>query len=73
MVINDISRSDIGFDAAENEVVIVTPSEERRVPRAAKELVADAVLDAVDRIWSREREEGSDGSTPADTSSGARV
>jgi phosphopantothenoylcysteine decarboxylase/phosphopantothenate--cysteine ligase len=47
VVVNDISRTDIGFDAAANEVVIVSAHGERRVPRAGKEQVADAVLDEV--------------------------
>jgi phosphopantothenoylcysteine decarboxylase/phosphopantothenate--cysteine ligase len=47
VVVNDISRSDIGFGAAENEVTIVTAAGERHVPRAAKASVAEAILDAV--------------------------
>jgi phosphopantothenoylcysteine decarboxylase/phosphopantothenate--cysteine ligase len=50
VVVNDISRSDIGFEAASNEVVIVTAGGERRIPRARKERVADAVLDEVQRL-----------------------
>jgi phosphopantothenoylcysteine decarboxylase/phosphopantothenate--cysteine ligase len=50
VVVNDISRSDIGFDAAENEVTIVTPDGEREVPRAAKSAIADAILDEVARL-----------------------
>jgi phosphopantothenoylcysteine decarboxylase / phosphopantothenate---cysteine ligase len=49
VVVNDISRDDIGFDSEANEVVIVTPDAERRVPRAGKAEVADAVLDEVAR------------------------
>jgi phosphopantothenoylcysteine decarboxylase / phosphopantothenate---cysteine ligase len=47
IVFNDISRSDIGFDATENEVTLVTPADEREVPRASKEVVADAILNRV--------------------------
>jgi phosphopantothenoylcysteine decarboxylase / phosphopantothenate---cysteine ligase len=56
VVVNDISRSDIGFDVDTNEVVIVTADGEQRVPRARKEQVAEAVLDAVQRR--REEEDG---------------
>ena len=49
IVVNDISRPDIGFESDANEVVIVTAGGERRVPRASKEEVADAVLDEVER------------------------
>ena len=47
IVVNDISRADIGFDAAANEVTIVTPDGERPVARAPKDEVAAAILDAV--------------------------
>jgi phosphopantothenoylcysteine decarboxylase/phosphopantothenate--cysteine ligase len=73
VIVNDISRADIGFDAGENEVVIVTADRQRRVPRAAKELVAGEVLDEVDRIWQGERKEGSGGGAPASASRGARM
>src|SRR5579871_670496 len=49
VVVNDISRDDIGFEAQANEVVIVSVDRERRVPRARKEEVADAVLDEAAR------------------------
>jgi len=47
VVVNDISRPDIGFEAEDNEVTIVTAAGERHVPRAAKTLVAEAILDAL--------------------------
>jgi phosphopantothenoylcysteine decarboxylase/phosphopantothenate--cysteine ligase len=47
VVVNDIARPDIGFEGADNEVTIVTADGERHVPRAAKEQVAGAILDAV--------------------------
>jgi phosphopantothenoylcysteine decarboxylase / phosphopantothenate---cysteine ligase len=47
VVVNDISRSDIGFDADANEVTILTGAGERHVARAAKAAVARDVLDAV--------------------------
>jgi phosphopantothenoylcysteine decarboxylase / phosphopantothenate---cysteine ligase len=47
IVVNDISRADIGFDATDNEVTIVTPGAERPVARAPKDEVAAAILDAV--------------------------
>ena len=36
VVFNDVSRADIGFDAAENEVVLVTRDGDRHVPKASK-------------------------------------
>jgi phosphopantothenoylcysteine decarboxylase/phosphopantothenate--cysteine ligase len=50
IVVNDISRPDIGFDVGENEVTIVTAEHERVVPRTRKENVAEAVLDEVVRL-----------------------
>ena len=50
IVVNDISRRDIGFDVAENEVTIVTAAGERLVRRTSKDQVADAVLDEVVRL-----------------------
>ena len=47
VVVNDVSRSDIGFDAADNEVTILTGSGEAHVARASKADVARAVLDVV--------------------------
>jgi phosphopantothenoylcysteine decarboxylase/phosphopantothenate--cysteine ligase len=50
VVVNDISRPGIGFDATDNEVTIVTRSGERAVPRAAKEEVARAIIDQVEAL-----------------------
>jgi phosphopantothenoylcysteine decarboxylase/phosphopantothenate--cysteine ligase len=52
IVFNDVSRSEIGFESAENEVVIVERSGEHPVPLASKEQVADAILDRVDALRS---------------------
>jgi phosphopantothenoylcysteine decarboxylase/phosphopantothenate--cysteine ligase len=56
IVVNDISRPDIGFDVDANEVTILTAGDERSevqrwdVPRASKAEVADAILDVVARL-----------------------
>jgi phosphopantothenoylcysteine decarboxylase/phosphopantothenate--cysteine ligase len=47
IVFNDVSRADIGFDAADNEVVLVSADGERRLEKASKERIAAAILDAV--------------------------
>ena len=47
IVFNDVSRDDIGFDAAHNEVVLVSGSGERWIQKAAKERIAAASLDEV--------------------------
>jgi len=45
VVYNDVSRTDIGFDSKDNEVVLVTRGGERRVAKAPKSRIAAAVLD----------------------------
>jgi phosphopantothenoylcysteine decarboxylase/phosphopantothenate--cysteine ligase len=52
IVFNDVSRAEIGFDSALNEVVIVERGGERRIPLALKQEVAGAILDRVDAIRS---------------------
>ncbi len=52
VVFNDVSRPDIGFDAAENEVVVLSEAGERSVPKAPKREIAAAVLDEVERLLS---------------------
>jgi phosphopantothenoylcysteine decarboxylase/phosphopantothenate--cysteine ligase len=51
VVVNDISRAEIGFDAVDNEVTIVTrDGREQAVARASKDRIADAILDEVVRL-----------------------
>lgn len=52
-VFNDVGRSDIGFDAADNEVVLVSEEGEREVAKAPKRVIAAAVLDEVERVLSK--------------------
>jgi phosphopantothenoylcysteine decarboxylase/phosphopantothenate--cysteine ligase len=47
VVVNDISRPDIGFDGDHNEVTIVTATADQHVERASKAEVARAICDAV--------------------------
>jgi phosphopantothenoylcysteine decarboxylase/phosphopantothenate--cysteine ligase len=51
-VFNDVSRPDIGFDAEENEVVVLSGAGELPVAKAHKRDVAAAVLDEVERLLS---------------------
>jgi phosphopantothenoylcysteine decarboxylase/phosphopantothenate--cysteine ligase len=50
IVLNDISRSDIGFDVDHNEVVLVAAGGAEAVARAPKRAIAAAVLDRVERL-----------------------
>lgn len=65
VVLNDISRPDVGFDAAENEVTIVTAGGEREVPRAGKGEVAAAILDAIQDLLIRQEYNSDDGAAGA--------
>jgi phosphopantothenoylcysteine decarboxylase/phosphopantothenate--cysteine ligase len=47
IVVNDISRPDIGFDSELNEVVLVTSNEQTLVSRRSKQACAAAILDWV--------------------------
>jgi phosphopantothenoylcysteine decarboxylase/phosphopantothenate--cysteine ligase len=50
VVFNDVGRADIGFDAADNEVVLMTHEGDRTVEKASKQRVAAAILDDVERL-----------------------
>jgi phosphopantothenoylcysteine decarboxylase / phosphopantothenate---cysteine ligase len=53
VVVNDVSREDVGFDAEENEVTIVTAGGERAVARGPKGAVAAAILDEIEALRAR--------------------
>ena len=55
IVFNDVSRTDIGFDADNNEVVILDRDGEHRVGMAPKRDVADAILDRVEALRAADR------------------
>jgi phosphopantothenoylcysteine decarboxylase/phosphopantothenate--cysteine ligase len=50
IVFNDVSRNDIGFDAPDNEVTLVSRTGERQIGKAAKTAIAAAVLDEASRL-----------------------
>jgi phosphopantothenoylcysteine decarboxylase/phosphopantothenate--cysteine ligase len=50
IVFNDVSRADVGFDATDNEVVVVTRDSERPVAKAPKARIAVAILDEVEKL-----------------------
>ncbi len=54
IVYNDVSRDDIGFDAVDNEVVLITADGEQRVARAAKDRIAAAIVNRAEELL-RER------------------
>jgi phosphopantothenoylcysteine decarboxylase / phosphopantothenate---cysteine ligase len=50
IVVNDVSRTEIGFESERNEVLIVEPDSEHPVPLATKEEIAEAILDRVEAL-----------------------
>ena len=54
IVYNDVSRDDVGFDAEDNEVVLIGASGEERVDKAPKDRIAAAIVDKAEELL-RER------------------
>jgi phosphopantothenoylcysteine decarboxylase / phosphopantothenate---cysteine ligase len=52
VVLNDVSRADIGFESLDNEVVLVSREGEELVAKADKHAIAAAILDRVERLLS---------------------
>jgi phosphopantothenoylcysteine decarboxylase/phosphopantothenate--cysteine ligase len=50
VVLNDVSRADIGFDSLDNEVVLVSRDGEDLVPKADKRAIAARILDRVEGL-----------------------
>jgi phosphopantothenoylcysteine decarboxylase/phosphopantothenate--cysteine ligase len=50
IVLNDVSRPEIGFESERNEAVIVDAEAETRVPLASKSEVAERILDRVQEL-----------------------
>ncbi len=50
IVLNDVSRTDIGFNSDRNEVTLVTATEAIAIPEASKLDVAQKILDAAVRL-----------------------
>ena len=50
LVFNDVSRTDIGFESADNEVTLIDGAGERTIAKASKDAIAAAILDQVERL-----------------------
>jgi len=50
VVFNDVSRSDIGFDSEENEVVLIGRTSDRRIEKAPKREIAAAIVDEIAKL-----------------------
>ncbi len=55
VVYNDVSQEGIGFDADDNEVLLITAGGERRVARAPKREIAAAIIDAAEELMGESR------------------
>ena len=54
IVYNDVSGADVGFESADNEVVLISEAGERKVDKAPKERIAAEILDEVERLLERD-------------------
>ena len=54
IVYNDVSRDDVGFDAEDNEVVLIGSDGEQRIAKAPKDRIAAAIVDKAEELL-RER------------------
>jgi phosphopantothenoylcysteine decarboxylase/phosphopantothenate--cysteine ligase len=50
LVFNDVARSDIGFDSADNAVTLIGAVGEREIAKAPKDEIAAAILDEVEGL-----------------------
>jgi phosphopantothenoylcysteine decarboxylase/phosphopantothenate--cysteine ligase len=53
MVLNDISNPQIGFESQENAVTLIDSAGADHVPQASKDVVAEQILERVDRLRSK--------------------
>jgi phosphopantothenoylcysteine decarboxylase / phosphopantothenate---cysteine ligase len=49
-VFNDVGRTDIGFESADNEVTLIRGGGEETIAKAPKDQIAAAILDEVERL-----------------------
>jgi phosphopantothenoylcysteine decarboxylase/phosphopantothenate--cysteine ligase len=56
IVLNDISNPQIGFESQENAVTLIDSASTNHVPQAAKDTIADAILDRVSSLHEEGRQ-----------------
>ncbi len=54
IVLNDVSNAEIGFESEENAVTLIEREGESQVPKRSKDSIAEAILDRVERMRSKE-------------------
>ena len=55
VVYNDVSVPGIGFDAADNEVLLLTRGGDRKLARASKQQIAAGIVDEIERLLEERR------------------
>ncbi len=55
VVYNDVATPGIGFDAADNEVTLMTKGGERQLEKASKGEIAAGIVDEVERLLEERR------------------
>jgi phosphopantothenoylcysteine decarboxylase / phosphopantothenate---cysteine ligase len=50
IVLNDVSNPEIGFDSPENAATLISSSDEIPLPQAPKDVIAERILEQVDRL-----------------------
>jgi phosphopantothenoylcysteine decarboxylase/phosphopantothenate--cysteine ligase len=53
IVLNDVSNPAIGFDSQENAATLIGSTDETPLPQASKDVIAEQILDRVDRARAR--------------------
>jgi phosphopantothenoylcysteine decarboxylase/phosphopantothenate--cysteine ligase len=54
IVVNDVSRPDIGFNTDENDVTVIWDGGEERLPKGPKSAIAAAIVERIEREFSRQ-------------------
>ena len=52
IVVNDVARDDIGFNAAENDVTLIWNQGERHLPKSGKDAISDQIIEQIAALLS---------------------
>lgn len=47
IIVNDVSRKDIGFESDENEIIVYSDGEEYRLEKNNKRIIAAGIVDYI--------------------------
>jgi phosphopantothenoylcysteine decarboxylase/phosphopantothenate--cysteine ligase len=54
IVVNDVARGDIGFNAAENDVTLIWDAGERHLPKSGKDAISDQIIEQIAALLASE-------------------